>query len=215
MRALAFTLLLAALGCEMPNLAPIVAAVPLAAQTELDADERAALANGIRVSHATRFERDGGKYIAAVSYVVATGRAEDLLATATDVKTLHDWLPFNVRTDIVGHDGDTTIVEMAQGFEPFVAVYSLRVKREGSVIRWQLDHDRPADIRDAWGFIHVRPYDERRSLLVVGLAIDLGDGIIRNVLENEIHRMLMWAVDDARSFLEGRAWREDDRACFR
>jgi ribosome-associated toxin RatA of RatAB toxin-antitoxin module len=197
----------AALGCaslpEIPR--EFFEGPPLSERTQLDGDELVTLANGARVSHASRFEHDGGQYIAATSYVLVRGKAEDLWKAAENVESLHEWLPFNERTQVVARDGRTVVAEMAQGIDPFIAVYSLRVTRSGSMMRWELDRDRPHDIRDTWGFMMLQQHDASRSLLIVGLALDLGDGMVRNLLEPEIHKMMMWAVDNAANYLEGRA----------
>jgi hypothetical protein len=200
---------LSSAGCSVlgeVRSAPTEGVEELLLEKRLSEDEQQRLQAGERISHPSMFHYRGGKYIAGISYMLVEGRAERILEAAGEVTSMRAWLPFNRVTEVVGRDGDTRIVKMVQGFEePLQATLHLRVTRRGSVIHWQLDPELEHEVDDAWGYVLVRPYDARRSLMVVGLALDLGDGVVRQLLEKEVHQMLLWATDDARRHFEVQA----------
>jgi hypothetical protein len=212
-RAIVIGFALCSAGCSVlgeVRKAPTEGQSELLVERRLGGDEQRRLEAGERISHPSMFYRGNGKYVAGISYLLVEGRAERILEVANDVTSMHSWLPFNRVTEVVGHEGEARIVKVVQGFEePLQATLHLEVTRRGSVIQWRLVPELEHEVDDTWGYVLVRQYDARRSLMVIGLALDLGDGIVRRLLEKQIHEMLLWATDDARSYFQSQV-RESD-----
>ena len=204
---LGLVFLVCALGCFEAGSVRLGAETPGPEGIEgrrLRADELAALDSGMRLSYPSVFWARGGKVISTLSYVTLGGPPESYEATLDEVTSIREWLPFNRSTEVVRKQGDLTVLRIAQGFdEPLQARFSLLVRREGRVLRWELDPSRPHDIRDLWGYVALRPHGEE-TLMIVAVSVDLGEGILRDVLEKEIHGMMGWAVEDARDYFFSR-----------
>jgi hypothetical protein len=158
------------------------------------------------VSRPQRFEHAGGRYIGGVSYQVVDARPEVVLAALSDVTNWPHALPKTKSARLVQSVDGLTRVELVQGSNLVDARYAVLLERaDAETIRFWLDPSRPHDIRDVWGFFRVQAFPGGRSLITVGAALDLGDGIARALFEDRIARMMLHAPRKIRSFIEPRA----------
>jgi hypothetical protein len=172
----------------------------------LSAGERDALRGGGMVSRPLRFEQHGGRYVGGVSYQVVDARPEMVLAALSDVANWPDALPKTKSARLVDSANGVSRVELVQGGTLVDARYALMLERaDGETIRFWLDPSRPHDIRDVWGFFRVQAFPGGRSLITVGAALDLGDGLARALFEDKIARLVLHAPQKIRSFVEPRA----------
>jgi hypothetical protein len=74
----------------------------------------------------------------------------------------------------------------------------------GRVLRFWLDHSRPHDIEDVWGFFRVEQFDGRRSLLTVAVALDIGTGLMSTLFEGKIVGLVLATPGYIRDFVEPR-----------
>lgn len=186
-------------------LASPLAAEPAAPQ-QLSAHEARALKAGVLVSRAVRFAHDGGRYVGGVSYQVVDARPELVLAALSDVENWPHALPRTKSARLLDAAGGLPRVELVQGGSFLEARYTVLIDRaEGDTIRFWLDPTQPHDIRDVWGFFRVKPLPGGRSLITVGAALDLGDGLARLLFEDKIASMLLRAPRKIREFVEPRA----------
>lgn len=174
--------------------------------TPFTAHEREALDAGGMVSRALRFQHEGGRYVGGVSYQVVDARPELVLAALSDVSNWPEALPRTKSARLLSsHDGRSR-VELVQGSSLVDARYTVVLDRaDAETIRFWLDPSAPHDIHDVWGFFRVRELPGGRSLITVGAALDLGDGITRLLFEDKIAGMLLRAPSKIRQFVEPRA----------
>jgi hypothetical protein len=187
-------------------------AAPLCAQSAAEASpafnrrEQKALEAGVLVSRALRFAQAGGSYVGGVSYQVVDVAPELVLAALSDVANWPEALPRTKSAQLLAARDGLTRVELVQGGSLLEARYTVVLDRaDGETIRFWLDPSRPHDIRDVWGFFRVRALPGGRSLVTVGAALDLGDGLARLLFEDKIASVLLRAPRKIRQFVEPRA----------
>jgi hypothetical protein len=158
------------------------------------------------VAKPMRFAAAGGHYVGGVSYQVVDARPEVVLAALSDVTNWSEALPRTKSAQLVDSSHGLARVELVQGSALVDARYTVVIERtESDTIRFWLDPTRPHDIRDVWGFFRVKPMPGGRSLITVGAALDLGDGLARLLFEDKIARLMLRAPRQIRAFVEPRA----------
>jgi len=190
----------------------LLLAAPLHAENAvsgaLSTRERRALDAGALVSRALKFGQGGGSYVGGVSYQVIDVKPELVLAALSDVANWPEALPRTKSARLVAaaeRDG-LARVELVQGGAFAEARYTVVLdKADAETIRFWLDPSRPHDIRDVWGFFRVKRLPGGRSLVTVGAALDLGEGLARMLFEDKIAKMLLRAPTKIREFVEPRA----------
>jgi hypothetical protein len=179
----------------------------LPAVAPLTTHDREALTGGAMIARPLRFEHQGGSYVGGVSYQIVDARPEMVLAALSDVANWPDALPRTKSARLVDSAHGVSRVELVQGSALLDARYAVMLERasDGETIRFWLDPSRPHDIRDVWGFFRVQAFPGGRSLITVGAALDLGDGLARALFEDKIARMMLHAPRKIRAFVEPRA----------
>jgi hypothetical protein len=187
-----------------PSRAPVLAARALP-RPSLTAGEQQALHSGRMVSRALRFEQDGGRYVGGVSYQVVDRQPEVVLSALSDVTNWPDALPRTKSARLLGSSDGLSRVELVQGGSFLDARYTVVLERgDSDTIRFWLDASQPHDIRDVWGFFRVKALPGGRSLITVGAALDLGDGLPR-LFEDKIASMMLRAPRQIRDFVQPHA----------
>jgi hypothetical protein len=172
----------------------------------LSSHEQEALHAGVMVSRALRFQQEGGRYVGGVSYQVVDARPELVLAALSDVANWPEALPRTKSARLLKAKDGLSRVELVQGGSLVEARYTVMLARaDADTIRFWLDPSAPHDIQDVFGFFRVQPLPGGRSLITVGAALDLGDGIARMLFEDKIAGMLLRAPHKIRQFVEPRA----------
>ena len=167
--------------------------------------EREALNAGNMVARSLCFEQDGGHYVGGVSYQVVDARPELVLSALSDVNNWPEALPRTKSARLVGSSDGVSRVELVQGSSLLDARYTVLLERaDNETIRFWLDASQPHDISDVWGFFRVKAMPGGRSLITVGAALDLGDGLTR-LFEDRIARMMLRAPRHIRDFVQPRA----------
>ena len=180
-------------------------AAGLGARTAFTAGEQDALHAGRMVSRALRFEQAGGRYVGGVSYQVVDAEPEVVLAALSDVSNWPDALPRTKSARLVDSVNGLSRVELVQGGSFLDARYTVMLEQaDGETIRFWMDPSQPHDIRDVWGFFRVKALPSGRSLITVGAALDLGDGLPR-LFEDKIALMMLRAPRQIRDFVQPRA----------
>lgn len=171
----------------------------------LTAGEQGALHAGRMVSRPLSFEQAGGRYVGGVSYQVVDAEPEVVLAALSDVANWPDALPRTKSARLLDSANGLSRVELVQGGSFLDARYTVMLERaDTETIRFWMDPSEPHDIRDVWGFFRVKALPGGRSLITVGAALDLGDGLPR-LFEDKVARMMLRAPRQIRDFVQPRA----------
>jgi len=197
--------LAASAGAEPTRGSDSGASVARAARPSFTSRERDALSAGSMVSRPLSFEQGGGHYVGGVSYQVVDARPELVLSTLADVANWPEALPRTKSARLVDSTDGLSRVELVQGSALVDARYTVVLERADSeTIRFWLDGSQPHDINDVWGFFRVKALPGGRSLITVGAALDLGDGLTR-LFEDRIARTMLRAPQQIRDFVQPRA----------
>jgi hypothetical protein len=194
------------------SLTPIAATALLLASSAaradgLSPDESARLLHGESVSRAQELDRAGKHYVGGVTYEVVDAEPAQLAALLDDVSSWRRFLPKARETARVGESGGDPLVTITHGSALLQVSYTLRVHREGDVVRFWLDRGRPHDIDDAWGYLRATPMAHGRTLLTWGILVDMGPGLLRELLEDKIQAQALRVPDRVRDVVYERTAR--------
>jgi hypothetical protein len=191
-RALAFS---AALGLAL-------AANSQAARADgLGATETSRLMRGETVSRSQELVRGSRRYVGGITYTIVDASPDDLAAVLGDMNAWRRFLPRTRNAERVGSAGDDPLVRVTHGSALVRVAYTLRVHRDGRVVRFWMDPSRTHDIEDAWGFFRSEPLPDGRTLVTYGILIDMGDGILRDMFEPRVRELALEVPDHVRDVL--------------
>jgi hypothetical protein len=170
----------------------------------LSDEERRALLDGSLVERPLTLQRSAGRYVGGISYQLVRASPEEVLATLQSTESLPQALPRTKRARLVTAEGRHARVELVQGTSVVEATYTVHLVRDpvADELRFWLDHDRPHDIADVWGYFRVRRFDRERSLITVAVALDVGPGLVRLFFEDKIQRLILTTPRHIKDFVE-------------
>ncbi len=159
------------------------------------------LLRGSSVARTQAFERDGRRYVGGVAYAIVDAQSSELAALLDDVGGWRRFLPKTRGARYVGAEAGDSFVEVTHGSAVVQVSYTLRVHRDGNVVRFWLVPTRPHDIEDAWGFFRSDPIDGARTLVTYGILIDMGDGLLRTLFEDRVRGLALSVPERVRGAL--------------
>jgi hypothetical protein len=184
----------------------LAATAASSAAPPLAGSEKSALIAGHTVSRPLAFERRGGHYVGGVSYQVVRAVPEEVLAAVTNVQALPEILPRTKRATLIDVKDGRARVELVQGNALAEATYTVLLERSGpGEVRFWLDRSRPHGIDDVWGYFRARPFAPGKTLVTVGVAVDVGPGLVRMLFEERIQRLALETPRHIREWVEPRA----------
>jgi hypothetical protein len=170
----------------------------------LSVEEREALLAGGLVERPLTLERSSARYIGGIAYQLVRASPEEVLAALQSTESLPQALPRTKRARLVGSEGRHARVELVQGTSVADATYTVHLVRDpvADELRFWLDHARPHDIADVWGYFRVHRFDRERSLITVAVALDVGPGLVRLFFEDKIQRLILATPRHIKDFVE-------------
>jgi hypothetical protein len=168
------------------------------------------LGRGGTVARVQTIEYDDRRYVGGVTYTLFDEPAGDVAALVNDVKGWRRFLPKTRDAHLVGVVGGDALVEVTHGSALVQVAYTMRVHREGNVVRFWLDANRPHDIEDLWGFFRAEPFEGGRALVTYGILINIGAGLMRDLFEDRVRELALTVPERVRGILRERrtAWFE-------
>jgi hypothetical protein len=157
------------------------------------------LLRGDTVAREQQLQRGDRRYIGGVTYSILDARLDDLASLLDDVRSWRRFLPKTRDAQYAGSAGRDALVEITHGSALVKVAYTLRVHRDGNVVRFWMDPSRPHDIEDAWGFFRAEPMPDGRTLMTYGILIDMGDGLLRDMFEDRVRELALEVPDHVRS----------------
>jgi hypothetical protein len=197
---------IAALGVGI--LALTAGAAPARAEGGLSSDEMGRLSRGETVVRPQDMEAQGRRYVGGVTYTILEASAEELMAVLDDPHAFTEFLPKTKFAERVAIHGRDSLMELHQGNALVDAAYTLYIRKEPERgrVRFWLDLSRPHAIDDAWGFFRYQALDATteqapRTLMVYGALVDLGPGIIRELYEERLRRVMLAVPQLVRNYI--------------
>lgn len=171
------------------------------------AAEARRLAAGELVQRRTTRRRGQYHLIGGNAWQVVDQPAEVTWRALCDIGAYTHLLPATERAQIVWHRPGQRVVRIRHALGLIRVQYHLRMTydHERRDVAFRLDRQRPNDLRAAWGFLNVRPYQDRanRSLVSYGVMMDPGGGLLGGVLRGQIHDWLLRVPQTVRQYLHG------------
>jgi hypothetical protein len=201
------------LAAAAASLALLVSAARVASSSDARSDglsvaETESLLRGTTIVRPIQLERAGRRYVGGVSYVVVDAAVERVAGLLGDVGSWQRILPKTRAADVVGSAGDDDLVLVTHGTALLQASYTMRVHREGRLVRFWMDPGRRHDIEDAWGFLRVEPLGDEQSgqtVLTYGVLVDLGPGLLRDLFEDRVRQLALTVPDRVRWMMVARS----------
>jgi hypothetical protein len=185
----------------------LVMASTVARADSLSSAEIDRLMRGQTVSRKQDVRQGMHRFVGGVSYTVVDWRPDDVANLLYDVGLWKRLIPRVHEVHRISNAGNDPRVEVHHG-NPFISVaYSMRVRREGRVVRFWMDPTRPHDIQDVWGYFRPEQLPDGRTLIKFGILIDLGDGMIRDLFEDAVRDLALGIPDNVRTVIVERTAR--------
>lgn len=161
-------------------------------EEQLSPAQREALERGEPVHRGRDLTLTRGRCPGTVSHQLVSARSSTIMAAFSRPNSLTELLPNTKRATLVDGDGRLARVELVQGNQWVDATYTVFMERiSDRHLRFWLDHSRPRDIRDAWGYVRADPFDEDRSLLTVAVAVDIGPGLFSSLFAGAVQASIL------------------------
>lgn len=171
------------------------------------ASERRQLASGRLVARRTVRRRGQRELIGGNAWQVVDQPTQVTWRALTDADHYGAMLPAAEEARVVAHSPGTRVVRISHAVGLIHARYHLRMQydHERHDIAFRLDRQRPNDLRAAWGFLNVQPFedDAERSLISYGVMADVGGGMLGGLVRGELHDWLLRVPETVRSYLHG------------
>jgi hypothetical protein len=170
----------------------------------LSPQENDKLVRGETVARAQDLQRYGRRYVGGVTYKILDASEDDLESLLLDVSAWRRFLPKTRDAQRVGNVGVDPLVRVTHGSALVQVGYTLRVHRDGNVVRFWMDPTRSHDIEDVWGFFRAEALGDGRTLVTYGILIDMGDGILRDLFEPRVRQLALDVPDYVRDVVAER-----------
>jgi hypothetical protein len=168
---------------------------------ELSVAEVARLERGATVTRPQTLEHGDRRYVGGVTYTLIDARASELQGVLDDVRDWPRFLPRTRDAHPVGSAAGDALVEVTHGNALLQVSYTVRVHREGSIVRFWMDPSRAHGIMDVWGFFRTQPFEGGRTLVTYGILIDMGPGLLRDLFENRVRELALTVPQRVRGLL--------------
>jgi hypothetical protein len=189
------------------SFATLVGTSTPASADALSGGEVEKLIHGQTISRKQDFRQGTHRYVGGVAYTVLDCTPDEVAQVTYDLGIWKRLIPRvrDVRT-IALKDNDPR-VEVVHGNALVSVKYSMRVRRDGRMVRFWMDPSMPHDIQDVWGFFRPEALPDGRTLVTFGILIDLGDGMLRDLFESRVQELALEIPDNVRTVVVERAAR--------
>jgi hypothetical protein len=166
--------------------------------------EKKQLSSGRLVVRPQTSQRDGLRLMGGGSWQIIDASPSVVWRALLDTSHYRNMLPSVVEARLLAHKGPRREVYLRQGTWPVYVSYHLLVDVDEAnrQVRFRVDPQRKNSIAMGWGFLHVQPYGEGRSLLAYGIMADGGSGIVASVARGTVHEWMLKVPWTVKRFLE-------------
>lgn len=172
-----------------------------------DADERQRLVDGELVVRPVTRRRGQLSLIGGTAWQVVDQPADLTWRAICDAGHWERMLPATEEARVVAHRPGQRTVQISHAMGFVRTRYHLRLSydHDRRDISFRLDQQRPNDLRAAWGFLSVRPFDDdpNRSLLSWGVMADVGGGMVGGLMRGQVHEWMLRVPETIRTYLHG------------
>lgn len=159
---------------------------------ELSVQEQAELRAGKLVVRPETRKLRGVQLLGGMAWQLVRASADRVYEALLDVPAYAHYLPAAEEVRLISAlPPQTLFVQHRLGFVR--ASYCVQTLRDPAArsVRFQLDHERPSAIRNAWGELRVSPYGVERSVVTMVIMADLGEGVVLGLVRENIHAWML------------------------
>ena len=155
--------------------------------------ERRLLAAGDIVTRPLDFERGESHYVGGIARGIVAATPERVLAAIHDVQALKSMLPHTKQVALVEAKGPSRRIELLQGSSLVEAKYTVELSPDGrpGELGFRLDHSRPHDIDDVYGYFKVERFDDGHSVVTVAAAVDVGSSLTEFLFGKKVQDVIL------------------------
>jgi carbon monoxide dehydrogenase subunit G len=155
--------------------------------------EQRLIAGGEIVTRPLDFDRGASHYVGGVSSGLVPATKERVLAAMNDPEALSAMLPSTKRVSLVDAHPESRRVELLQGNSWVNATYTVELSKVPSEdeILFRMDRSRHHDIDDVYGYFKVERFDDRRSVVTVAAAVDIGSGMTSALFGRKVQQIIL------------------------
>jgi hypothetical protein len=197
MRRLAALSLLAIFACACGGAAGNGSVLPAKSAGDeaapLENVERALLANGQIITKPVQFERGSSKYVGGLASGLVPATPERVFQAIQEPDALLAMLPKTKRVTLVDTDASSKRLELLQGNSFVDATYTVKLvpSDKPGELTFQMDRSRPHDIDDVYGYFKVERFDDKRSLVTVAAAVDVGSDFTNLLFGKRVQEVIL------------------------
>jgi ribosome-associated toxin RatA of RatAB toxin-antitoxin module len=167
------------------------------------AGELAKLRRGGQVSRPLRNARSD--QVGGTAWILVNADVDTVWRAITDFSSYRRFVPAAQRSRTLQKNGDVRIVSMRQESGLIQVDYALRFvldnrKRE---VRFRIDHRRPHEVRDGWGFFKVEPREDGRTLVSYGVVVEPGSSVLAAIVGDELRDRVLSIPRRLKRWVEG------------
>jgi ribosome-associated toxin RatA of RatAB toxin-antitoxin module len=165
----------------------------LSSNDSLTAEDKKLLAAGELVMKIKHEQRGAYKLIGGQSWQIMDVPIDVAWEALADLAGYKSFIPLATETDIKHQAGDETDLAVRQQWGPIDVRYVLQatLEPERRTMVFRVDHSQAHDIRAGWGFMKLRPYKGKQTLVSFGALVDIGDGVFVSIIRPAVRRDLL------------------------
>jgi len=188
-------------------MAVVVVSAPASAQltAPLSTAERVQLEAGEIVRRPENQQRGGMRLIGGASFQVIDLPQAAIWRALSDPQSYRHMLPQVASSEQVSQQASTRTIRIRHHRGVVDVSYCLDMTfqaRDGLVL-FQLNENRPHDIRAGWGYIRVHPWSEGRTLVSFGVLVDVGSGLVAGLARPTFQEWLLKIPLTMKWYVEG------------
>ncbi|MFK7991121.1 MAG: SRPBCC family protein [Sandaracinaceae bacterium] len=167
--------------------------------------ERERLLAGQLVRRPTTSREGSHRYIGGTSFQRVPAPQEQVWQMVLDEQVYPHLIPGLQEVRVIEREGNRSIMRLRHQYSFVNASYHavVTVEARHHTVHFELDHSRPADIRDGRGFITVDSY-RGGSIVTWGVRADVGQGLLTGVFAPVIHDWILRPPHCIRGYARGR-----------
>lgn len=166
-----------------------------AALRPLGQQEQTELLNAIDTQRRFTMKLNRRTYLGGLSYQLSDFSCDMIWQLLDDpVSHYARALPATKSVELAEPDNPTKLV-VTHGNSLINGSYTadVRIDEGRQIARFWLDHSRPKDVQDVFGYIKLTPF-QQRCLITAAVAVDPGQGLLASLFRGMIHSYLVKAA---------------------
>lgn len=189
----------AVVGVLLAGVCGVVAAQAQEGERGFSAAERRALVAGELVRRPRTRVEGPFHYLGGTSFIRVRGSRDAVFGQVLDTEVYPRLIPSVVEARLVEDRGDRRVVYLRHEFSFVSAEYhaNVRIERDAHTVHFDLDPNRPHDVRAGRGFITVDPYRGDESIVTWGVLADPGSSILSGLFGTVIRDWILkvpWCI---------------------